>query len=70
MILEEHVRRGGLAENLATLLLEKGITPKKFSHHYASGYPEGLYGDQKYHQKLNGLDPESITFSLKKLLNE
>ncbi|MDD5489273.1 MAG: transketolase C-terminal domain-containing protein [Candidatus Moranbacteria bacterium] len=70
IVLEEHVSRGGLAENLSLLLIENKIFPGNFSHHFATGYPDGLYGDQKYHQKLNGLDPDSITHNIKKFLNE
>lgn len=70
IILEEHVSRGGLAENLSLLLLKSQIFPDSLSHHFANGYPDGLYGDQKYHQKLNGLDPDSIIYNIKRLLNE
>lgn len=70
IVLEEHVSRGGLAENLSLLLLKNKIIPENFSHHFANGYPDGLYGDQKYHQKQNGLDPDSIVYNIKRLLNE
>ncbi|MBF0362195.1 MAG: transketolase [Oligoflexia bacterium] len=66
MILEEHVARGGVAENLALLLMKESrfrvdfdFHSIKMKHFCAQGYQE-LYGDQKYHQRLNQLDPDSI----------
>jgi transketolase len=70
IVLEEHVSRGGLAENLSILLLKSSVFPASFLHFFAKGYPDGLYGDQKYHQKLNGLDLNSIISTIKKLINE
>lgn len=69
LVIEEHVSRGGLGENLSLKLLEKAISPKKFLHLCAGGYPNGLYGDQKYHQKDNCLDAESINLNIKKIIN-
>lgn len=70
IVLEEHVSRGGLGENLSILLLKNSVFPASFLHFFANGYPDGLYGDQKYHQKLNGLDPDAIISTIKKLANE
>lgn len=67
LIVEEHVERGGLGENLATKILAAGLTPK-LRHKYALGYPDGKYGSQKYHQKLSGLDEESLAADIKELL--
>jgi transketolase len=70
LVLEEHVSRGGLGENLSILLLKNSVLPTSFSHFFANGYPEGLYGDQNYHRKINGLDSESIASTIKKMANE
>jgi transketolase len=67
LIIEEHVRRGGLGENIAALFMEEGISCR-FSHLYAMGYPGGTYGSQKYHLEMNGLSPEKLFVKLKELL--
>lgn len=67
LVIEEHVSRGGLGENLSLQLMGKGVVPKKFSHLRAAGYPDGLYGDQAYHQKRSGIDSESIRKTIKKM---
>lgn len=69
LVVEEHVSRGGLGENLSLLLLEKSIGCK-LVHRSASGYPYGLSGSQTYHQKMSGLDPESMCQTIKELCNE
>lgn len=69
LVVEEHVSRGGLGENLSLLLLAKSVRCK-LVHRCASGYPDGLYGSQSYHQKMSGLDPETILETIKELSNE
>ncbi len=69
LIIEEHVKRGGLGENLAILLLEKGIHCR-FIHAHAKGYPNGLYGNQDYHQTISGLDSDSLTKIIERVINE
>ncbi|TSC74946.1 MAG: transketolase [Parcubacteria group bacterium Gr01-1014_44] len=66
IVLEEHVSRGGLAENLSLLLMKQGISCRLISL-CAQGYPNGLYGSQGYHQKINKLDSESIIKTIKKI---
>ncbi|MFA6567661.1 MAG: transketolase C-terminal domain-containing protein [Victivallales bacterium] len=68
-VVEEHVSRGGLGENLSLLLLEKSVGCK-LVHRFASGYPDGLYGSQAYHQKMSGLDPEAIRETIKEMSDE
>ena len=63
MVIEEHVQRGGLGEFLALKILEKGLVCS-FKHFFAVGYPDGLYGSQKYHQKTCGLDQEALLKSI------
>lgn len=55
-VVEEHVAVGGLGQQLASALLQRGIRPAAFRSLTAQGYPNGRYGDQAYHQKLSGLD--------------
>lgn len=69
IVVEEHVQRGGLGENLALHLLEKGISCR-LVHLCAKGYPGSLYGSQRYHQKASGLDADSITKAIKRLVDE
>lgn len=69
LVIEEHVSRGGLGENLSLQLMQKSIVPKKFAHLCAIGYPEGLYGDQKFHQQICKIDPKSILNTLKKMIH-
>ncbi|MEI7539414.1 MAG: transketolase C-terminal domain-containing protein [Candidatus Saccharibacteria bacterium] len=69
IIVEEHVQRGGIAENISLLILQNGLSPKVMNF-CALGYPNGKYGSQKYHQELCKLDAKSITKSLKELINE
>ncbi len=69
LVVEEHVQRGGLGENLAELVLESGLSCQ-YQHLFAKGYPNGLYGSQKYHQKLSSLDPDSIKSKIQEMINE
>ncbi|SDN06688.1 transketolase C-terminal domain-containing protein [Siphonobacter aquaeclarae] len=57
---EEHVSIGGLGQQLSLQLLERGTRLKSFRSLRAAGYPQGLYGDQSFHQQQSGLDPDSI----------
>jgi transketolase len=68
LIVEEHVSRGGIGENIA-LLLFKDKLQCSLSHLHAKGYENGLYGNQPYHQEINGLDAESILTEIKKMLH-
>lgn len=69
LVVEEHVSIGGLAQQLSLKLLENGAVPARFVSLSAQGYPNGLYGDQKYHQQLSGLDPAGIARHLVSFLN-
>lgn len=68
LIAEEHISTGGLAQQLSVQLLEKGILPRSFKSLRAEGYPGGKYGSQSYHQKLSGLDPDSLIAHINKLM--
>jgi transketolase len=69
LVLEEHVQRGGMGEHIAQKLLSSQITCS-FKHLFATGYPDGLYGSQSYHQQQSGLDEKSILLTIKSMLNE
>ncbi|GAB3937787.1 transketolase [Larkinella terrae] len=64
LIVEEHVSIGGLAQQLSVKLLENGLSFRQFVSLSAQGYPDGLYGDQSYHQQQSGLDTASIQAKL------
>ncbi|CCH54661.1 transketolase [Fibrisoma limi BUZ 3] len=68
LVVEEHVSIGGLAQQLSVKLLADGAAPSHFVSLSAQGYPNGLYGDQKYHQQQSGLDPANIVRQLSSLL--
>ena len=63
IVIEEHVKRGGLGEHLAWHLMHSNWRPPgkfSFHHRYALGHPDDLCGSQKFHQKKCGLDCDSI----------
>ncbi|WP_082213363.1 transketolase family protein [Dyadobacter psychrophilus] len=68
LVAEEHISIGGLAQQLSVQLLESGIFPRSFKSLKAEGYPNGRYGSQTYHQKLSGLDPDSIIAHIEQLM--
>jgi transketolase len=68
LVAEEHISTGGLAQQLSVQLLEKGIFPRAFKSLKAEGYPNARYGSQSYHQKISGLDPDSILAHLGQLM--
>ena len=68
LIAEEHISIGGLAQQLSVQLLEKGILPRSFKSLRAEGYPGGKYGSQSYHQKLSGLDTDSLISHINQLM--
>ena len=65
LVVEEHVLHGGVAQNLAAVLLAAGNPPEQFSSRTAQGYVSGRYGSQIFHRRESGLDPVSILEFLK-----
>jgi transketolase len=65
-VVEEHVVRGSVGQELAHLLLTGGRMPAKFTHRCALGYVSGRYGSQKFHRRECGLDPASIVAELQR----
>lgn len=68
LVAEEHISTGGLAQQLSVQLLERGVFMSSFKSLKAEGYPNGRYGSQSYHQKISGLDPDSIISNINNLL--
>ncbi|TAL61631.1 MAG: transketolase [Bacteroidetes bacterium] len=68
IVIEEHVERGGLGEHILSMMAKKNIHITGFTGLYAKGYPNKLYGNQAFHQKESGLNPENIKTELTKLL--
>ncbi len=61
LVVEEHVRKGGIAEHIALRLMEEGIVLDCFKSLASEGYKNFRYGSQKYHQTINGLDSNNIS---------
>ncbi len=60
MVVEEHVSRGGLSEYLLSVLADLKCFDFETYRLHAKGYPNGLYGSQRYHQNLSGIDASGI----------
>lgn len=58
--IEEHQGQCGLHETLASLLLKQLTVPIKYHNLFASGYPSGKYGSQKWHQEENNLAGKNL----------
>jgi transketolase len=69
LTIEEHVAVGGLGSSVALLLSKAGVNPGKFVNLNAHGYPNGLYGNQAYHQEVNELDATGIASHITQLLS-
>lgn len=67
LILEDHVKRGGLGEYLALQLMERGCLPPQMIHRTALGYPSKRYGNQSFHLAECGLDAKSVAQDLQSL---
>lgn len=68
LVIEEHIKHGGLGSALTLVLSGKKIY-FEFGHLFAAGYPEGLYGSQNYHQTVSGLDADSIANKMREMLS-
>jgi len=68
LVIEEHVKRGGLGEHLAAHILENNLSCT-FKQLYAEGYPDGLYGSQGYHQSISGLDAVNIAQVINQMIH-
>ena len=59
-IVEEHVRHGGLASELALLLLEKKLEVGAFHHLYARAHHYAAYGSQNFLRSQSRIDIHSV----------
>lgn len=59
-IVEEHVRHGGLASELALLFFEKKLTITTFHHLYARAHHYTSYGSQNFLRRRAGIDVETV----------
>ncbi|MBU3740880.1 MAG: transketolase [Candidatus Kapabacteria bacterium] len=66
IVVEEHVARGGLSEYLIARLHDMGLDGFRCSRLCAAGYPNKLYGSQRYHQAQSGLDADRIAAALRR----
>ncbi len=64
VVIEEHVKQGGVGQQLASLVIESGVLLEKFSHKYAKGYRSKIYGSQNFHRIESGLVPEEVAMFL------
>ena len=67
LVIEEHVKRGGLGEHLAGHILENNLHCS-YKQLFAKGYPDGRYGSQGYHQTQSGLDADNIALTIKQMM--
>lgn len=68
MVIEEHVKEGGISQHISSIILEQNIKLNSFTSKCAAGYPNEKYGSQKYHQEVSGLDEDSILNTIKQML--
>jgi transketolase len=68
--LEEHVVTGGLGGLIAETCLETGARPSIFYRFGLRGGFSSIVGSQDYLRKRHGLDSESISSLIKKILNK
>lgn len=60
VVVEEHVKTGGLGDYFQHLLVESKIYPKKYRHLHSRGYISRRYGSRDFYLKENKLDRESL----------
>lgn len=68
MVIEEHIKEGGLGEKLFSTLTTINSGPLVSKHLFAKRYPSKLYGSQQFHWKESQLDHEGIQEHIKQLL--
>lgn len=67
-VIEEHVKTGGLGEFLSYNFTQNQIRVNKFTHLFAKGYPSKRYGSRNFYLKQSGLDRESISKTISKII--
>jgi transketolase len=66
LTIEEHRQPCGLGEALSHILLTRGLVPELFGGIYASGYPDGRHGSQRWHQEQSGLAGRPLRLQIEK----
>lgn len=66
--IEEHYDQCGLRETMGALLLSKLKIAIRYNNLFASGYPSGRYGSQRWHQAENNLGGEGLIKKLNEFL--
>jgi transketolase len=67
--MEEHQGQCGLHETLASLLLKQLSTPIQYHTLFASGYPSGKYGSQKWHLEENNLAGRNLEHKIEEFIS-
>lgn len=60
VVVEEHIERGGLGQELAHYVTCENLDVGGFHHLCARGYPSGTYGSQQFHRRECGLDADNV----------
>jgi len=60
VVVEEHVRRGGVGPELLAWLTERRYPLRAYAHAHAQAHHYARYGSQTYLRAQSGLDPTSI----------
>jgi transketolase len=60
LVIEEHIRHGGVGSMLAQWSLESSVPVRSFRHLSAAGLAVGVYGSQAFLRQHSHLDPASI----------
>ncbi|MBL7789248.1 MAG: hypothetical protein JNL75_05375 [Chitinophagales bacterium] len=69
VIIEEHVKEGGLGESVIYEIFQSGIQLNSFDHIFAQGYPSGKYGSQLWHLEENDLAGKGLETRVKLMLD-
>lgn len=70
LVVEEHVKFGSFASNLAVELSCEGIIPSQFRTIFANGNTSDRAGSEQYLRNLSGMDETSILRSIEDMLSD
>jgi transketolase len=70
LVIEEHVKEGGLGESVSYNLIRSSLELIRFDHIYAKGYPSGKYGSQVWHLEENDLAGLGLEQRVKSIIGE
>lgn len=60
VVIEEHIRQGGVGSQMASWILESGLSIRSFRHLFVKSLAMGVYGSQTFLRRQSGLDPDTI----------